>query len=82
MQADSQKILLKKLFYLSQMRGSKEACTILGRFAEHIGHLEIKELDIYGELLTENDIDIVNWCINAATIPPEYKQIITKITAL
>lgn len=60
---DSQENLrLKRLRYRSWHRGCKETDVILGHFAEgHLHTLSPQQLDIYEQMLEEQDVDIWNW---------------------
>ena len=55
-------IVRKKLSIRSWRRGTKELDLILGRFSdENITKLEISELDLYEQLLSNDDHLIYSW---------------------
>ena len=55
-------IVRKKLSIRSWRRGTKELDLILGRFSdENIATLEISELDLYEQLLSNDDHLIYSW---------------------
>jgi len=57
----------------SWRRGIREMDLVLGGFADaHIASLTEAELDTYEELLTVNDITLMNWITGAEPIPAEY----------
>lgn len=57
----------------SWRRGIREMDLVLGGFADaHIASLTEAELDTYEELLTVNDITLMNWVTGAEPIPAEY----------
>jgi antitoxin CptB len=58
---------IKKLRYQSWHRGWKETDLILGRFAdENLAKMDASTLDIYEQLLDENDADIWDWLVGKA----------------
>ena len=57
----------------SWRRGIREMDLVLGGFADaHIASLTDAELDTYEELLSVNDITLMNWITGAEPIPAEY----------
>jgi len=72
---------IKKLRYQSWHRGWKETDLILGRFAdENLAKMDAPTLDIYEQLLDENDADIWDWLVGKA--PPKhdfYTQILKEL---
>lgn len=61
-----QETRLKRLKYRSWHRGCKETDIILGRFSEaRMERLPADTLDLYEQLLDENDVDIWNWLSGA-----------------
>lgn len=61
----------KKLIYRSEHRGTKEMDIVLGRFArDFIPTCSEEEVQIYEDLLKENDPDLYNW-VSGREIPPE-----------
>ena len=60
----------KKLLFRSWHRGTREADLMVGRFAEHyVPTLDEAGLDIFEELLDENDPDIFDWISGRTPLP-------------
>ena len=60
----------KKLSIRSWRRGTKELDLILGRFSdEYISKLEIYELDLYEQFLSNDDFLIYNWLFEKEESP-------------
>lgn len=72
---------LNMLIYRSWHRGSKETDILLGDFAKsELQNLTKQELEIYADLIEEDDWDIYEWILNEEVeIPEEYQAIIKKI---
>lgn len=74
---------LKRLRYRSWHRGWKETDLILGRFAdENLGKMDSVTVDIYEQLLDENDADIWDWLVGK--LPPKnpaYMPILAELKA-
>ena len=61
----------KKLIYRSEHRGTKEMDIVLGRFArDFLPTCSDAEVQIYEDLLKENDPDLYNW-VSGRETPPE-----------
>lgn len=61
---------LKRLRYRSWHRGWKETDLILGKFAdENLNKMNMDTIDIYEQLLDENDADIWDWLVGK--LPPK-----------
>lgn len=59
----------RRLYYRSWHRGCKETDVILGRFADTaLADLPEDMLDLYEELLEEQDLDIWNWLTGSAPL--------------
>jgi len=59
MEADARR---KRLIFRSTHRGNKEMDIVFSRFVEqHLGALSAGDLDLYEQLLEENDVDIWDW---------------------
>jgi len=68
---ENSKNRIKKLRYQSWHRGWKETDLILGRFAdENLAKMDDATIDIYEQLLDENDADIWDWLVSKA--PPKH----------
>ena len=73
-------ILRKKLSIRSWRRGTKELDLILGRFSdENIATLEISELDLYEQLLSNDDHLIYSWLFEKEECPKIFKILVEKI---
>ena len=73
-------IVRKKLSIRSWRRGTKELDLILGRFSdENITKLEISELDLYEQLLSNEDHLIYNWLFEKEESPKIFKILVEKI---
>lgn len=63
----------KSLLYRSEHRGMREADILIGGFARnHLSELSDGQLQAFEELLEWPDQDIVNWCLDLATVPPQF----------
>ena len=70
----------KKLSIRSWRRGTKELDLILGRFSdENITKLEISELDLYEQLLSNDDHLIYSWLFEKEECPKIFKILVEKI---
>ncbi len=70
---------LKRLTYRSWHRGCKETDLILGRFADaRLATVEPVFVDLYEQLLDEDDADIWNW-LTGKTEPPEQYAALMKL---
>ncbi|MFO1242450.1 MAG: succinate dehydrogenase assembly factor 2 [Rickettsiales bacterium] len=59
----------RRLYYRSWHRGCKETDVILGHFADtKLSSIPSEILDMYEELLEEQDLDIWNWLIGATPL--------------
>ena len=78
----NREILLKKLYFRSAHRGSKETDIILGEYAENkLQNMNDVELAEFEEFLAENDTDIWNWVIGK-TAPENgrYQRLLGELT--
>jgi antitoxin CptB len=76
----STEIVRKKLSIRSWRRGTKELDLILGRFSdENIAKLEISELDLYEQLLSNDDHLIYSWLFKKEECPKIFKILVEKI---
>ena len=70
----------KKLSIRSWRRGTKELDLILGRFSDkNISKLEISELDLYEQLLSNDDHLIYSWLFEKEESPKIFKILVEKI---
>ena len=73
-------IVRKKLSIRSWRRGTKELDLILGRFSDgNIRKFEKFELDVYKELLSNDDHLIYSWLFEKEEIPKIFKLLVKKI---
>ncbi len=71
---------LKRLSMRSMRRGIKEMDIILSRFAsERLAAMSDTHLDLYEDLLDENDQDIYQWVSGQAAPPAELTGLIEEI---
>lgn len=71
-----QETRVKRLRYRSWHRGCKETDIILGKFAdEHMAAIAPALLDLYEELLEENDNDIWMW-LTGKDVPEKYELLL------
>lgn len=60
----------ERLRFRSWHRGTREMDLILGSFADrHVGTFSAEDLDLYENLLGENDPDLYNWYAGRELIP-------------
>ena len=72
---------IKRLRYRSWHRGWKETDLILGSFAdENLDKLDAATIDIYEQLLDENDADIWDWLVGK--LPPKNPDYVPILEAL
>lgn len=70
--AETLEIRRKRLLYLSQHRGMKEADILIGGFAaSHLAAMDGEQLDRYERLLAEEDADILDWLMGRRPIPED-----------
>ena len=73
MTSEAPETRLKRLHMRSIRRGTKEMDILLMRFAEaHLPGLSPAELDLYEDLLSENDQDLYVWISGQTPAPPRY----------
>lgn len=73
---------LKRMQMRSWRRGIKEMDLILGPFSEaNLANMSLAQLDLYDQLLTENDQELYPWVSGAAPTPAVYLDLITTISA-
>lgn len=73
----------KRLEYQSWHRGTKELDLLLGHFFEAHGTvLNPEEIDLYQQLLEEDDYDLYQWLtISTSVFPEKYKNLMQRIQA-
>ncbi|WP_371933227.1 succinate dehydrogenase assembly factor 2 [Ruegeria discodermiae] len=71
---------LKRLKMRSMRRGIKEMDLILSAYADaNLAQLDAAALDLYDQLLHENDQDLYQWVTGRASVPAPYGQMISEI---
>lgn len=70
--SEALEIRRKRLLYLSQHRGMKEADILIGGFAaSHLAGMDSEQLDRYERLLEEEDAYILDWLMGRRPIPED-----------
>ena len=65
---------LKRLRFRAWHRGTKEADLLIGGFFDAAGEgWNAGEIDLFEELLEEQDVDIMAWAIGTDICPPRYE---------
>jgi antitoxin CptB len=71
---------IKRMTMRSWRRGTKEMDLILGPYAEaYLAQMQDAELDVYDQLLAENDQDLYAMILGQQTCPPEIAALLAKI---
>lgn len=74
---------LKRLYYQSGHRGTKELDIILGNFAEKFLHtLEPSEMNDYEALLEVEETDLYNWLTGIEPAPEAFNASVFKKIAM
>ncbi|WP_298805213.1 succinate dehydrogenase assembly factor 2 [uncultured Lentibacter sp.] len=80
MTGETRETRLKRLKMRSMRRGIKEMDLILMRFAEaHLGEMSDEALDLYENLLEENDQDLYQWVSGQTPAPQGLAGLIEEI---
>ena len=70
----------KRILIRSWRRGTKELDLILGKFSNNnVSKLEMAELDLYEQLLSNDDYVIYNWLFGKEEIPKIFSSLIKQI---
>lgn len=78
--SESPEIRLKRLKMRSWRRGTKEMDLILGPFSDtFLVKLSLDQLDIYEDLLSENDQDLYQWFSGQVPAPARFRDLILLI---
>ena len=73
---------VKRMKMRSMRRGIKEMDLILQRFADgHLDEMDDASLELYDDLLSENDHDLYQWVSEQRPAPDRYIELIGKIIA-
>ncbi|WP_120502582.1 succinate dehydrogenase assembly factor 2 [Roseovarius sp. EL26] len=74
---------LKRLHMRSMRRGIKEMDIILSRYAAaRLQGMSLADLDLYDDLLSENDQDLYQWVTGQTAGPAAYSDLIADIAAV
>jgi len=70
----------RKLTYRSHYTGTKETDILLSRFAEkYLPTFGTPQMDLYEEMLTVGDPEILAWVVNRKPVPPEHDNEVTRL---
>ncbi|MEO1239809.1 MAG: succinate dehydrogenase assembly factor 2 [Pseudomonadota bacterium] len=73
-------IRLKRLKIRSWRRGTREMDLLLGAFFDAKGsELGAEELDLYEEMLAENDHDLYAWVAEKTPVPERFAALIARV---
>ena len=76
----STKVVQKRLSIRSWRRGTKELDLILGQFSDkNLAELQISELNLYEQFLSNDDYLIYNWLFGKEDSPKIFKSLIKRI---
>ena len=76
----SRKVVQKRLSIRSWRRGTKELDLILGQFSDkNLVELKMSELNLYEQLLSNDDYLIYNWLFGKEDSPEIFKSLIERI---
>lgn len=65
----------RRLIFRSDHRGTKEMDLLLGSFAKkNVPSMSVEELDIFDEILQENDPNLYNWITGQEPEPDNVKS--------
>ena len=71
---------LKRMTMRSWRRGTKEMDLVLGPYAEaHLATMDVGRLDLYDQLLDENDQDLLPWVLGQVPAPAALSGLIAEI---
>ena len=74
------KVVRKRLSIRSWRRGTKELDLILGQFSdENISKLQMSELNLYEQFLSNDDYLIYNWLFGKEDSPEIFKSLVKRI---
>ena len=73
-------VVRKRLLIRSWRRGTKELDLILGQFSDkNLNKLEMPELNLYEQFLSNDDYLIYNWLFSKEDSPKIFKSLIKQI---
>lgn len=71
---------LKRMRLRSWRRGTKEMDLLLGPFADvHLAAMPPAELELYEDLLAENDQDLYAWMTGRAASPDRFAALVARV---
>ena len=74
------KVVRKRLSIRSWRRGTKELDLILGQFSDNnLNELKMSDLNLYEQLLSNDDYLIYNWLFSKEDSPKIFKSLIKQI---
>lgn len=77
---ENKELLIKTLLYRSLHRGCKETDILLGVFAQNkINDLSDEDLQLYSDLVLEDDVLIYDWILQKISTPLTYQPLICSI---
>ncbi len=77
----SRDLTIKSLLYRSLHRGCKETDILLGEFAKNkINDFDDEGLEVYSDLVMEDDAMIYDWILQKALVPEKYCDLIKNIS--
>ncbi len=77
---ETQEVRIKRLSMRSWRRGTREMDLILGPFADaNLAGMTAGELELYDQLLCENDQDLYQWVTGQADCPDKLKGSIARV---
>lgn len=78
--SDPHEVMRKRLHMRSIRRGIKEMDIILSAFSErHLAALDLRQLQTYEDLLSENDHDLYQWVSGQNAEPEHYGELMDMI---
>jgi len=81
--AEDRQTRIKRLYMRSIRRGIKEMDIILSRYADtRLDALPEAQLDIYDQLLSENDQDLYQWVTGQVAAPDPFAGLIAEIAEI
>ncbi|MES2678053.1 MAG: succinate dehydrogenase assembly factor 2 [Pseudomonadota bacterium] len=76
----NKELLIRTALYRSLHRGCKETDILLGVFAQNkINDLSDEELELYSQLILEDDAFIYDWILQKIPTPENYQNLIQNI---
>ncbi|MFT6077117.1 MAG: antitoxin CptB [Myxococcota bacterium] len=80
MKNKTKELIIKTALYRSMHRGCKETDILLGVFAsKKINDFDDEKLNIYSDLILEDDVFIYDWILQKIPAPKKYEDLIVDI---